>query len=72
MEMTQDASVGPVLVIATHPDPSRAIKSYTIPKNHQLIQKSKRYEKKHLEQKTTHNTSFAPVLTVADDQNPPL
>ena len=24
----QDASIGPILIITTHPDPSRAIKSY--------------------------------------------
>ena len=40
-QMTQNASVGPVLVISAHINPHHSIKLYIEPKNDQLVHKKR-------------------------------
>jgi hypothetical protein len=39
-------SFGPVLVVVAHPDPQFVVKTYTEPKNHPLVQKERKIQKK--------------------------
>ena len=55
-------SFGPVIVIATHPNPRCRIKSYMEPKYQQLVQQKTRQIKK--------QRTFGPVLTVSANPNP--